>query len=569
MSEHKTLLYGVDDKPPVATSIALGFQYVLLNISGMMLTPIIIGNACGLSIEQIEYFIFASILVSALTTVIQVRRVGKIGSGYMMILGPSGAFIACSISAIQVGGLPLLGTMTILSAPLETIVAYLIRYVRKIFTPALGGTVIMLVAMLLIPLSFSMWSGESGDSLFCSPAYFFSGLTPVLIIFGSYLSDRKWVRLWSAIFGVAAGILVAYFFGITDFSQLGQYSYFALPRSGFPGLEFHLSWRHFPLFITFLMATLTSTIETFGDTVALQTVSERNFSKINYDRIQGGMYVDTVGSILGGAAGVTANTTYSTIMPVIQLTRVSARVIGYYAAAIMTVIAFLPKFAYFFLSIPSPVMGGMSVALTAILFSEGFKVAASAELSTENGIVIGAGMTMGLLASLGIFFPNLFPEQFRFLASDVITMGGLTALILNIIFVYKIRKTESVTLAADLAKLPDLKDKIDSFQDRMRVSEKQKFALQLACEEVFAFFCQQNPDRSDIHFRWKHFPDYILTEIATTGTMQQIDDIPDRDRLTKLSEEEMNKLGLLLLSKISSHIEHIQITGKHYIQFRI
>ncbi len=98
------------------------FQYVLLNISGMILTPMIIGNTCGLSIGQIEYFIFASMLVGAVSTVIQVRRVGKVGSGYLMILGPSGAFISCSISAVMMGGYPLLGTMTLLSAPIEGLI---------------------------------------------------------------------------------------------------------------------------------------------------------------------------------------------------------------------------------------------------------------------------------------------------------------------------------------------------------------------------------------------------------------------------------------------------------------
>ncbi len=569
MAKGNSLLYGVDDKPPLLTTIVLAFQYVLLTISGMMLTPIIIGHACGLSIEQIEYFIFATMLVSAVSTVIQVRRVGKVGSGYLMILGPSGAFISCSISAVMMGGLPLLGTMVLLSAPLEALIAYLIRYIRKIFTPALGGTVIMLVAILLIPLSFEMWSGKSDDDLFCSIPYFITGLVPFLIIFGSYLSDRKWVRLWSPIFGIILGILVAMLFGITDFSSIKAYPLLALPRSGYPGLEFHLTWRHLPLFITFLMATISSTIETFGDTVALQTVSEEKFSRINYDRLQGGMYVDAVGSMISGAAAVTANTTYSSVMPVIQLTRVSARIIGYYTAAILAVMAFFPKLAYFFLAIPEPVMGGLSVALTAILFGEGFKVAATSELNAENGIVIGAGMTMGFLASLGVFFPSLFPESLRFLASDVITFGGMTALILNLFFVFKVRKSESMTISADHENLPELMQKIDSFQSRLRVSEKQKYALQLTCEEVFDFFCNQNQSGTDISFRWKYHPEYIITEISTKGNLDQVDETPNQSNLYEMTDEEMKSLGLVLLGKVASHVEHNQISGHHYVQFRV
>ncbi|MBN2061558.1 MAG: hypothetical protein JW882_14195 [Deltaproteobacteria bacterium] len=569
MGKNSTLLYGVDDKPPFLTSVSLAFQYTLLNIGSMMLTPIIISRACGLDLAQTEYFIFATLLVSAISTFIQVFQVGKIGSGYLMILGPSGAFIACSIYAVNMGGLPLLGIMTLLSAPLEVMISYLIRFVRKIFTPALGGTVIMLVAMLIIPLTIGMWSGEPDDPLYNSPAYFLSGLLPMLVILGSCISDRALVRLWSPIIGVLLGVFTAFSFGIADFSQISEYPVVALPGSGWPGLDLHLSWRHIPLFISFLMATITSTIETFGDTVALQSVSEGKFNKIKYDRIQGGMYVDAVGSMLGGLSGVTANTTYSTVMPVIQLTRVSARVVGYYAALMMLLIAFLPKIAYFFLSIPAPVMGGMSIGFMVILFGEGFKVAASAEVNTENGIVIGTGLTMGLLACIGKFFPELFPDQFRFMASDILTLGGLSALILNIFFIYKIRKTETLSISAHIQRLADLNHKIDTFQDRFRMTEKQKYALQLACEEVFSFFCQQNPDTANLVFCWKYHPDYIITEISACGVLSDVDITPAPAQLEKLSEQDLQRLGLSLLAKVGTHIEHTTISGYHYVQFRV
>lgn len=565
----KTLLYGIDDNPPLGTTLFLALQYLVLTIGGMMMMPIIVCRACGLDTAQTEYLIFATLFVSAVTTFIQVYRVGRIGSGYLMILGPSGAFIACSISAVAMGGLPLLGTMTLAAAPLEALISYLIRFVRKIFTPALGGTIIMLVAMLLIPIMIEMWIGKPGNPLYCSRAYFLSGLVPLIVIMGSYLSDKNWIQLWSPIIGTFGGVMTAVFFGIADYSHINQYPIIALPRLDWPGLELHLTWRHIPLFITFLIATLASTIETFGDTVALQIVSEGKLEKIKYDRIQGGMYVDVVGSMLGGLTASLANTTYSTIMPIIQLTRVSARVVGYYTAFMLMLVAFLPKIPYFFISIPGPVMGGLAIALMIILFGEGFKVAASAELNTENRLVIGTGLSMGILASIGKFFPGLFPEQFRFLASDVITIGGLSALILNVFFVFKIRKTETLLIPADILHLPDINDKIIAFEDRFRLTEKQKFALQLACEEVFAFFCKLNSTDSNLIYRWKYHPDYIMTEISAQGKLNDIDISPDPAQFNKLNEENLQELGLYLLAKVATHIEHIQIDGYHYVQFRI
>jgi len=567
MDKPSRLLYGINDKPPFFTAFMLALQYVLLNLGSIMLTPIIIGNVCGLTSLEVEYMVFVTILVCAVSTFIQVKRWAGIGSGYLMILGPSGAFLSCSMMAVNMGGLPLLGGMTLLSAPLEAGIAFCLRFVRKIFTPALGGTVIMLVAVLMVPISFALWSGEKADPLFCSPAYFVCGLVPVLIILGSYLSDKAWVRLWSPIIGMLLGVAVAYPFGIADFSRLGQYPLLAVPRMGWPGID--LSLRHLPLFITFLMATLASTIETFGDTVALQNVSEEKFGKIQYDRVQGGMYVDTVGSMLSGLACTTANTTYSTVMPVIQLTRVSSRYVGYLCAVIIGVCAFLPKFAYFFLCIPNPVLGGMSVALMAILFGEGFKVAASAEMNAENGVVIGVGMGMGLLAVTGGFFPNLFPPQFRFVASDIITMGGLSALVLNSFFIYKVRKTEKLRIAADLTLLGDLRERVEVFKGRFRMTERQLYALQLACEEVFSFFCAQNPATAQLAFRWKYHPDYIITEIYTTGELTDVDTPPDLSGVMAMDEASVQALGLLLLARVATNVEHATIGGHHYISFRV
>ena len=569
MGQNKTLLYGVDDKPPLGITLLLALQYTLLNIGGMMLSPLIISAAVGLDPGQTEYLVFVTLLVGSISTFIQVARVGNIGSGYLMVLGPSGAFIACSISAVSMGGLPLLGTMTLISAPVEALISYLIRFVRKVFTPALGGTVIMLVAILLLPLTIELWSGAPDDPRYGSNAYLFTGLAPLLVIFGSYLSDRTWVRLWSPLMGIGLGVVVAEFFGIADFARLAAYPLVALPRSGWPGLEVHLTWHHLPLFIVFLMATLTSTIETFGDTVALQTVSEGKLDKIQYDRVQGGLYVDAVGSMLGGLSGSIANTTYSNVMPVIQLTRVSSRRVGYFTALILGLVAFLPKIAYFFICIPEAVMGGLGVSLMAILFGEGFKVASSAELSTENAIVVGTGISMGVLAGIGKFFPGIFPEQFQFLSSDVLTAGGISALILNVLFIYKVRKTENLVLPADLGRLSELHEKINSFEDRFRLTERQKYALQLATEEVFAFYCSRNPEENRVTYRWKYHPEYIITEIFAQGELSDVDVAPDPGQVRQMDDEDLKDLGLLLLAKVATNIEHAVISGRHYIQFRV
>jgi len=134
-SSKSSIIYGVHDRPSWPVSIMLGIQHVLLMFGGVILVPIIIGRAVDLAPKQIAFMIFASIIVSSISTIIQIVRIGVIGSGYMLFMGSAGAFIGASLNAVQLGGLALMATMTVISAPLEILCSYFIRYVRKIITP--------------------------------------------------------------------------------------------------------------------------------------------------------------------------------------------------------------------------------------------------------------------------------------------------------------------------------------------------------------------------------------------------------------------------------------------------
>jgi xanthine/uracil permease len=562
------LKYGVHDTPPLLTTLGLGLQYVLLMTSGLVFPVILIVNACSLSLAQAEYLFFATILVSAITSAIQIRRYKNIGSGYLMILGPSGVFIGCSISAVQMGGLPLMATMTFLSAPIEWLMAESLRHIRKLLTPALAGTVIMLIPILILPLVMPMWSISNRNDPAVVPA-FICGFIPFLIILLANLQQQSLIKMWSPLIAILAGLTAASFMDLAHWTSLRGASWVSLPPNEWPGIETHLSWQHIPLFITFILATISSGIETFGDTIALQKVSEGRLDHIDYERIQGGLTVDTVGSMLSGTLGTFANTTYSSVMPVIQLTRVASRAVGYAACLIFAVLAFSPKFIHFFLAIPDPVMGGLTVSLMLILFSEGFKIAVSEGVNTESGLIIGSGLVFGLIAAFDQFFPALFPESFAPFSSNAIAVGGMVALALNIYFVYRPRNNSALKIQTDTKHLNALHAHITKMEEPLSLTKKEIFTLQLTAEEVYLQFKGDFDPNDYIHYHWTPENDIIHVEIMHTASSDYLT-IPKKSfHKPALDTETLSELGLRILAKTAENIRHSKISGYNYLEYDI
>ena len=137
------LSYAADEQPPHLLSAFLGFQSVLLIISGIALTPVVVLRIAGQAGPQNAWVIFAALMISGLTTCLQASPIGRWGSGYPLYMGTSGAFIAVGAAAVARGGLPLLGTLAATSALVQLALASRLAWFRRIITPSVGGVIFM------------------------------------------------------------------------------------------------------------------------------------------------------------------------------------------------------------------------------------------------------------------------------------------------------------------------------------------------------------------------------------------------------------------------------------------
>ena len=158
----------------------MGVQHVMLIYSEIVFLPVIIGRKAGVPMDHILFASLAAGVASGLITLIQVVRLGRFGTGYTLFMGSSAAYLAGSLETLKAGGFPLLCTLSILVAPIEILMGYFLRYLRHIITPAVGGVILLLVVLSLVPLSVSEWMGETGHVFFASQESFLTGLTTML-----------------------------------------------------------------------------------------------------------------------------------------------------------------------------------------------------------------------------------------------------------------------------------------------------------------------------------------------------------------------------------------------------
>lgn len=564
------IAYDVNENPPVWMSLFLGFTHVALIFDAIVFIPNIIGKTTGIPPEQVEYLAFTSIIIAAIAVLIQTLRVGSIGCGYVLFAGSYSAFLVCSLDAVNMGGLPLMAAMGILAAPMVFLYAYFLRYLRHIVTPVIGGTVIMLVAMGLIPIGLDLWMG--GDThlpSFGSGASYLTGTVTIVTLMVLMITGNRVIRLWTPIIGMGIGYLTAWSFGLLELTHFHNVPLFGLPQGHWPSITLDLEIKHLPLATAFLMVALVSAIEGTGNIMLVQKVSERDFHKIRYDRVQGGLFCDGLAKLLAGAVGTTPNATYCDNIPLMEMTGVASRRIGICGAAILLCAAFMPKIGGLILDMPPPVVGGILMVIAAMLFYAGISLVQSSGMTFQKGLIMGFSLCAGLVADSGQFFPNLMPVYMKPLLGNGVAVGGFSAFFLNTLMYVMPKPRRVFSVPADMAGLTDLMKALEGSVKKLKLTDREYIKLQLACEEAFLHMISHEHREGEIILKINRDEDVLFVELISGAAIEDIDQIVRPPRSLDAGIDEMSKLGLLVLQNTVMDLRHIQISGYAYISFFI
>ena len=150
---NENVRYEPNDRPPSLVALGAGAQAALITLAPIVLTVVIVVRIADGSDSYMSWAAFAALVVSGVTTVMQAVRVGRIGSGHILIMGTSGAFIAVCVAALVEAGPSTMASLVVISSLFQFLLAARLSLLRRIFTPVVSGTVIMLIAATVMPIT--------------------------------------------------------------------------------------------------------------------------------------------------------------------------------------------------------------------------------------------------------------------------------------------------------------------------------------------------------------------------------------------------------------------------------
>ena len=430
-SELKTeLIYGLNDRPPLRETLFADLQHLLAIFVAIITPPLIIAGALKLDIETTSFLVSMALFASGVSTFIQCKRIGGIGTGLLCIQGTSFSFIGPIISAGLTGGLPVIFGACMAASTVEMLISRLLKYTRKIITPLVSGIVVTLIGMSLIKVGITACGGgavaKSNGTFGSFEHVGLAALVLLLIIFFNRSSNR-YLRMSSIVIGLVIGYAVAWCMGLVDFSSVQSYGGFNIPVPFKYGLSFDWS-----AFIALGLVYLITAIEAYGDITANSLISgEPVEGKTFVKRASGGILADGFNSMLAGVFNSFPNSVFAQNNGMIQLTGVASRYVGYYIAGFLVLLGLFPAVGLVFSLMPEPVLGGATLLMFGTVASAGIRIIAAQTIDRKATLVMALSFSLGLSVELVPEILSQLPETVRNIFSSGITTGGVTAILAN------------------------------------------------------------------------------------------------------------------------------------------
>lgn len=424
------LIYGLNDRPPLRETLFAALQHLLAIFVAIITPPLIIAGALKLDIETTSFLVSMALFASGVSTFIQCRRIGGIGTGLLCIQGTSFSFIGPIISAGLTGGLPVIFGACMAASTVEMLISRLLKYTRKIITPLVSGIVVTLTGMSLIKVGITACGGgavaKSNGTFGSFEHVGLAALVLLLIIFFNRSSNR-YLRMSSIVIGLVIGYAVAWCMGLVDFSSVQSYGGFNIPVPFKYGLSFDWS-----AFIALGLVYLITAIEAYGDITANSLISgEPVEGKTFVKRASGGILADGFNSMLAGVFNSFPNSVFAQNNGMIQLTGVASRYVGYYIAGFLILLGLFPAVGLVFSLMPEPVLGGATLLMFGTVASAGIRIIAAQTIDRKATLVMALSFSLGLSVELVPEILSQLPETVRNIFSSGITTGGVTAILAN------------------------------------------------------------------------------------------------------------------------------------------
>lgn len=424
------LIYGLEDRPPLRATLFAALQHLLAVFVAIITPPLIIAGALKLDLDTTGFLVSMSLFVSGVATFIQCRKLGPLGCGLLCVQGTSFSFIGPIIIAGLGGGLPAVFGATIAGSIVEMLISRVLKYTRRIITPLVSGIVVTLIGLSLIKVGITACGGgevaKAAGTFGAFENVGLAALVLVVIIFFNR-SSNPYLRMSSIVIGLIIGYVVAWAFGMVNFSALQNFGTFNVPIPFKYGVSFELS-----SIIAIGLVYLITAIEAYGDITANSMISGEPVEGEKFiKRASGGILADGFNSLLAGVFNSFPNSIFAQNNGMIQLTGVASRYVGFFIAGMLVLLGLFPIVGLIFSLMPEPVLGGATLLMFGTVAAAGIRIIASQKINRKATLVIAISFSFGLSVELVPEILCQLPESIRSIFSSGITTGGVMAILTN------------------------------------------------------------------------------------------------------------------------------------------
>ncbi len=385
MHSNDRIRHEPEERCSILASFVVGIQGIMLVLPPAISVIVVTALAANQDDEYLAWAMFAALVIMAIVTALQASRIGRLGSGHMVVTGVTPNYIALAVLALAEGGPAMLASLMLVSALFFFAVATWLPQLRRIITPVVSGTVLMLIAVSILPFCLDRFDEvPAGSPLFAGPL-----VAVVTLVVSTALVMRapRRLRPWSMLIGFVSGCIVAALLGVYELERLYSAPWAGIPQVGFEGLELRPSAGFWALLPMFLIVTLVQAIKGIGDNVVIQRTARRRPRSTDFRLLQGSIYANGAGILLSGLAGTPPASSYSSFTAsTVNMTGIASRYVGYAIAVMLVVMALLPKLTGALLTIPSPVMGAFLLLALGIFFVEGLQTIIRDGLDLEKSL---------------------------------------------------------------------------------------------------------------------------------------------------------------------------------------
>ena len=412
-------------------------------IVGCVTPAIIIANALGLPQSERVLLIQVSLVMSAVTTLIELFPIGgKLGSGLPVMFGISFAYLP-SMQAIVGGGgdIATIAGAMVVGGIVAAVVGVFVKKIRRFFPPIITGTVVFTIGLSLYPTAINYMAGGAGNTY--EVVVLRKGLTSALV-HGSW---QNWAvaaftlivvmvmsnkgkgicKLAAILLGMIAGYIVAAVFGMVDLSEVRDAAWFSLPKFMHFGIKFEFS-----ACIALALLFAINAIQAIGDLTAT-TVGGLNREPTDQE-LQGGIVTYGLTNVLSAFFGSLPTATYSQNVGIVTTNKVVNRVVFALAGGFLLLAGLIPKFSAILTTIPQCVLGGATITVFSTIAMTGMKLIASETISPRNTTIVGLSAALGVGISQSSSALSQFPESITIIFGKTpVVIATIMAVLLNLI----------------------------------------------------------------------------------------------------------------------------------------